>query len=122
MPIAEDGQGTKQSSPLIIAFVLGLAATGGGLLLSTVEEVGLSVAEGSATTASLGLDDRTKAMLTVSWRRGPAGLPLEAAGPGQCAHTLTSPLYRLCRLPLKGSASLPAAAPCLTAQHPFTGT
>ena len=40
VPIAEDGRGTKQpSSPLIIAFVLGLAATGGGLLLSTVEEV-----------------------------------------------------------------------------------
>ncbi|KAL4452317.1 hypothetical protein ABPG75_007979 [Micractinium tetrahymenae] len=65
VPIAEDGQGTKQSSPLVIAFVLGLAATGGGLLLSTVEEVGLSVAEGSAATASLGLDDRTKAMLTA---------------------------------------------------------
>lgn len=70
VPIAEDGQGTKQSSPLIIAFVLGLAATGGGLLLSTVEEVGLSVAEGSAATASLGLDDRTKAMLTVRRRVG----------------------------------------------------
>lgn len=42
VPIAPNGQGTRQSSPLITAFVLGLAATGGGLLLSTVEEAGLS--------------------------------------------------------------------------------
>ena len=41
MPIAADGQGTRQSSPLITAFVLGLAATGGGLLLSTVQEAGV---------------------------------------------------------------------------------
>lgn len=41
VPIAPSGQGTRQNSPLITAFVLGLAATGGGLLLSTVEEAGL---------------------------------------------------------------------------------
>ena len=47
VPIAADGQGTRQSSPLITAFVLGLAATGGGLLLSTVEEAGLGAVSGT---------------------------------------------------------------------------
>ena len=72
VPIAPNGQGTKQSSPLITAFVLGLAATGGGLLLSTIEEVGVSVVENGApainATASLGLDEKTKVFLTVSTR------------------------------------------------------
>lgn len=70
VPIAPNGQGTKQSSPLITAFVLGLAATGGGLLLSTIEEVGVSVVENGApainATASLGLDEKTKVFLTAA--------------------------------------------------------
>ncbi|PRW56942.1 supervillin isoform X3 [Chlorella sorokiniana] len=71
VPIAADGQGTRQSSPLITAFVLGLAATGGGLLLSTVEEAGLgAVKSGEAgaalsATSVLGLDEQTKALLTA---------------------------------------------------------
>jgi hypothetical protein len=70
VPIAPEGQGKKQTSPLVIAFVLGLAATGGGLLLSTVEEVGESVLTTSGP--QLGLDDTTKAALTVS---GAVGQP-----------------------------------------------
>lgn len=53
MPIAADGQGTRQSSPLITAFVLGLAATGGGLLLSTVEEAGLGAVSAGAVVKVL---------------------------------------------------------------------
>jgi hypothetical protein len=70
VPIAANGQGSKQNSPLITAFVLGLAATGGGLLLSTVEEVGVGVAEkgapAAAATASLPLDDKTRLALTAA--------------------------------------------------------
>jgi hypothetical protein len=73
VPIAEDGQGTKQNSPLVTAFVLGLAATGGGLLLSTIQEVGVSVVEGGVpaanavnATAGLGLDEKTRATLTAA--------------------------------------------------------
>ena len=69
VPIAPAGQGTKQSSPLITAFVLGLAATGGGLLLSTIEDVAVKGTDGAAPAVaiagSLGLDEKTKAMLTA---------------------------------------------------------
>ncbi|PSC72158.1 hypothetical protein C2E20_4510 isoform A [Micractinium conductrix] len=69
VPIAPEGQGTKQSSPLITAFVLGLAATGGGLLLSTIEDVAVKGTDGAAPAVaiagSLGLDEKTKAMLTA---------------------------------------------------------
>lgn len=77
VPIAEDGRGTKQSSPLITAFVLGLAATGGGLLLSTLGEVGGSVvATGTpalpGAAAASSLDEKTRLMLTVSEPPPPA--------------------------------------------------
>lgn len=71
IPIAPEGQGTKQSSPLITGFVLGLAATGGGLLLSTVEEVGVEAVEGSTKVSVLGLDEQTKLLITVRCGWGP---------------------------------------------------
>lgn len=82
MPIAADGQGTRQSSPLITAFVLGLAATGGGLLLSTVEEAGLGAVSGTgcdciAWTCRLcwlcwlcGWAGAHKLQLNAPWRHG----------------------------------------------------
>ena len=104
VPIAPNGQGTRQSSPLITAFVLGLAATGGGLLLSTVEEAGLS-AVSTVEGAGGGAGPRGGAGCSPRWRGGPgAGCPRGGGGGGG----------RVClaaEQPAHGSASM---APCCT--------